>query len=361
MARLANPGLALLSALVALLAIEGALRLLRPSALAPEIQALVYEPDDDLGYRYRPNASARVARGFEIDTVVHVNGLGFHDVARSLPATGGPRVIALGDAFTSAKHVPVAQGWTQALEAALRAAGHAGAQVWNLGLDGTGTDVHVALLERWVDRVRPDLVVLAFSADDVQDIAERRTFREDYRGYVLAYLDPAQRDALRAFVDANAPGTASRLLWTHVWTSRAFARLSPAAALRRTNYVTPTRVGLPAGLARPDAPPLEAFVGRLHAMAARHRFALIVAPVPPKRHPRGSARRLARGLEPGVLATLDVVDVQPAMAADVAQRGTSWETLYWRRDDHFDADGYALFGRLLAPEIARRLPAPTAG
>lgn len=357
--RLANVGLALLSLLVALVAVELGLRILRPSGLSPELQALVYEPDAELGYRYRPGASARVVRGFEIDTVVRINGLGFHDVARTLPATGGPRVVALGDSFTAAKHVPVAQGWTQTLEGALRAAGHPGAQVWNLGLDGTGTDVHVAMLERWAPRLRPDLVVLAFYANDVQDIAERRKYREDHRGYVLGYLDPAQRDALRAFVDANAPGPAGRFLWRHAWTSRFFAGLSPAAELRRTNYVTPSRIGLAADVARPDAPPLEAFVGRLQALAARHRFRLVVAPVPPKRHPRGSARRLTRNLEPGILATLDVVDVQPAMAADVAARGAAWETLYWRRDDHFDADGYGLFGRSLAPEIARRLPAPT--
>lgn len=360
MSRLGNLVLALLSVLGALAAVEIGLRLLRPSGLSPELQALVYEPDPELGYRYRPDASARVVRGFEIDTVVHINGLGFHDVARTLPAdgppAGGPRIVAVGDSFTSAKHVPVAQGWTQTLEGALRATGRPDASVWNLGLDGTGTDVHVALLERWVGRIRPDLVILAFYANDVQDTAERRKFREDYRGYVLGYLDPAQRDTLRAFVDAEAPGPAGRFVYAHLWTSRFFVGMTPALELLRTNYVTPSRIGMPVDLANPDAPPLEAWFGRLAALAARHRFRLVVAPVPPKRHPRGSARRLERGLEAGIYATLDVVDVQPAMAADVAARGGRWDDLYWRRDDHFDAEGYGLFGRTLAPEIAQRLP-----
>jgi lysophospholipase L1-like esterase len=354
--RLANVVLALVSVLIALVAVEIGLRLLRPSGLSPELQALVYEPDPELGYRYRPGASARVVRGFEIDTVVHINDLGFHDVARTLPPRGGPRLVAIGDSFTSAKHVPVAQGWTQTLERALRADGWPDAQVWNLGLDGTGTDVHVALLERWVDRIQPELVILAFYANDVQDVAERRKYREDYRGYVLGWLDEAQRDALRAFVDAHAPGPLGRFVYAHVWTSRFFVGLTPGLELLRTNYVTPARVGLASDLARPDAMPLEGWIGRLEALAARRRGGSDGAPVPPKRHPRGSMRRLERGLEPGIFAALDVVDVQPAMAAAVAARGQTWDDLYWRRDDHFDAEGYALFGATLAPEIARRLP-----
>jgi len=351
----ANLLLAIGSVLVTVAAVELGLRLTRPHSLSPELQPLVYEADPELGYHYRPGAVGRVVRGFEMDNVVHINALGFHDVARDPASTRRPRIVAIGDSFTAAKHVPVEHGWTQTLERALRADGLSDAEVWNLGLDGTGTDAHVALLERWVSRLRPDLVLVAFYENDARDVAERRQFREDYRGFVLGYLDEAQRDTLRAFVDARAPGAAARFLFAHVWTSRPLMRLVPAFDLVRTNYVTPSRVDLPVKLARHDAPPLATHFHRLDALARRHGFRVVVTPVPPKRHPRSSRRKLERGLGPGDLAALDVVDVRESMVQAVARDGRRWDDLYWAYDDHFDADGHAVFGASLAPEIVGRL------
>jgi len=323
----ANVLLAIGSALVALVVVELALRITRPHSLSPELQAAVYEPDPELGYRYRPGAVGHVMRGFEMDNVVRINDLGFHDVARDLASPGRPRVVAIGDSFTSAKHVPLERGWTQTLERALRAEGLSSAEVWNLGLDGTGTDVHVAILERWVERLRPDLVLLAFYENDASDVTERQKFREEYRGFVLGYLDEAQRDTLRAYVDAHAPGSLGRFVFEHLWTSRVLVPLLPGLDLLRTNYLTPSRADLAVETARENAAPLSAHVRRLEALARQYGFRTIVTPVPPKRYPRASRRKFERAIGPVALAALDVVDAREAMIAAIARDGRRWADL----------------------------------
>ncbi len=352
---LAPLGLAVTSALVALALVEAGLRLARPHSLSPDLQPLVYEHDPEIGYRYRAGAVGRVVRGFEIDNVVRMNALGFHDVERDLSRRDVRRIVAIGDSFTSAKHVPVADGWTQTLERALRAGGHPTAEVVNLGLDGTGTDVHVALLARWAERLRPELVVLAFFVNDPSDMLAPRKQREEHRGQVLGFLDEGQRAALRAWVDAHQPGPLARWLFEHVWLVRPLVRLSDRWQLLRTNYVTPSRIGLAIPPARRDRAGIDAAFQRLDALARRHGFRVVVAPIPPRRHPRASAGALRQWVSPAVRERLDVVNVVPAMAAAVVRDGRLWTDLYWRHDGHFNAAGYRLFGSTLAPEVARRL------
>jgi hypothetical protein len=130
--------------------------------------------------------------------------------------------------------------------------------------------------------------------------------------------------------------------------------LVPGFDLLRTNYLTPSRADLVVETARENAPPLSAHVDRLRALARQYGFRTVVTPVPPRRHPRASRRIFERALGPDALAALDVVDVREGMAAAVAREGRQWTDLYWEYDDHFDADGYGLFGASLAPEIGRR-------
>ena len=110
-----------------------------------------------------PGATGQVAAHFEIDNRVEINSLGFYD-AEPGPDEAAPRVLVVGDSFTAAMNVERPAVWTAVLERALRDGGQPRADVVNLGLDGTGTDVHAALLREYVPRFSPDTVLIAFYA-----------------------------------------------------------------------------------------------------------------------------------------------------------------------------------------------------
>ena len=216
----------LLGALAALAFGEVALRLLRPPQLAVVRYPCIYRPDPELGFRYLPGATGQVAAHFEIDNRVEINSLGFYD-AEPGPDEAAPRVLVVGDSFTAAMNVERPAVWTAVLERALRDGGQPRADVVNLGLDGTGTDVHAALLREYVPRFSPDTVLIAFYANDVVDVMRGRFQRECHAGYVLSYQTPSQRDMLRARIDAHRAKRLRIWLFEHSF----LVRLAGAALL----------------------------------------------------------------------------------------------------------------------------------
>ena len=62
------------SLIVSLFLAEAAVRILRPMPLAGwRVQPCISIPNERTGYRYAPNARARLSRFFEIETVVETN------------------------------------------------------------------------------------------------------------------------------------------------------------------------------------------------------------------------------------------------------------------------------------------------
>lgn len=335
---------------------EVALRVLSPVALAAEHYPCIYVPDPIEGYRYRPNARGRLVRTGEIDNEVRTNDAGFHD--RDHPATSaGRRIAVYGDSFTAALQVPVADGWTATLERALRERGWRGAEVANFGLDGSGTDVQRAILERTVDRFRPDLVLLAFYENDVGDVQAPRTFRECRDGYVLAYRDLEQRDQLRAFLAERRPGALRRAAVRHLHLLRFFEQRF-GGGLALGNYLSPSRAGIP--LREPSAPAgsFEAALSGFAGAAARAGVPWRLVPLPTKRDPAGGVEALRRALPEPVFASLPILDVRPALEALRARQGLSHEGLFWLHDAHLNAEGYRLLGLAVAEALdgPRRTP-----
>jgi hypothetical protein len=346
------PLLALLAGTaLALAAGEILLRVLRPAQLAIVRYPCIYTPDPALGFRYRPGATGRVAAHFEIDNPVAINSLGFYD-DEPAPAGASPRVLAAGDSFTAAMNVPIARVWTSVAERALREAGRPDADVVNLGIDGTGTDVHVALLREYAARLAPSAMVLAFFANDVEDVQRGRFERECHAGYVLSYQTDAQRDALRARVDAHRERRIPILLYE----SSHLVRLASAPWLPRNSpfrmeFQQPGR----AELGDPDRAAgrerLRAALADLEALAATCGCRVLVAPVPPRSDPRGSLdvwRRHAGNL------AVEVVDVLPAFERERAARGLEHRDLYFEHDNHLNALGNELYGGAVAEALLRR-------
>jgi hypothetical protein len=335
---------------LALAAGEVLLRLLRPAQLAIVRYPCVYTPDAVLGYRYLPGATGRVAAHFEIDNPVAINSLGFYD---DEPAAGdaSPRVLAAGDSFTAAMNVPIDRVWTSVVERALREGGSPRADVVNLGIDGTGTDVHVALLREHIGRLAPDAVVLAFFANDVGDVVRGRFERECHAGFVLSYQTPAQRDALRARVDAHRQKRARILLFDTSYLARlAGAALLPRGSPFRMEFQQIAR----AELGEPDRAAgrqrLRAALADLEALAATCGCRVIVAPVPTLRHPRGSLDMWQRYAAD---VAVEVVDVLPAIERERAARGLRHRDLYFEHDNHLNEIGNELYGRAVAEALLR--------
>lgn len=347
------PILLLLGVLAALVLGEVLLRVLRPPQLAVVRYPCIYQPDPVLGFRYVPGASGRVAAHFEIDNPVETNTLGFYD---DEPEAGdpSPRVLAVGDSFTAAMNVPRPQVWTAVLERALRAAGSPRADVVNLGLDGTGTDVHADLLREYVPRLAPDTVLLAFYANDVVDVMRRRFQRECYEGFVLSYQTEAQREALRARIDAHRAKRAR--IWLHEtsYLARLVAslRLPPTSPYRlELQQTSLAELGPEARDALRGRRRFRAALREIEAIAASCDCRVAVVPVPPRRTPDGSLdlwRRRAEG------SRLEVIDVLPALARARERRGLVHEDLYFRHDNHLNATGNELFGEAVARALLRR-------
>lgn len=331
---------------------ETALRVLKPPAASRIGYPCVYVPDAELGFRYRAGARGRVAGHFEIDNAVELNSLGFYDDEPLDPGASDLRLLAVGDSFTAAMNVARPDVWTSVLEAELRRSGHPRADVVNIGIDGTGTDVHLELLRRYVPRFEPDIVLVAFFANDADDVLDGRFTRECHAGYVLSYQTPAQRDGLRARVDQHL----ERSAWRFAFERSYLVRLGTALALGphnlfRLEFVAPRRAELERGpdtLARRRVALRGSFEG-LEALGRDCACRLLMVPVPARRELSASVRIL-RSWTGGL--DLEVVDVLPHMVRALEHDGRTPADLFFVHDNHLNTYGNELFGRAVARVLA---------
>ena len=189
--------------LAGLFMVEVSLRILKQPQLSITRLPCIYNRNDETGYRYTPNASGRFQRYFEIDNLVQVNSTGFHDVEHLSWPQAKPRVVVIGDSFVAGLEVEISEGWVQVVQQQLQP-DFPTLEVANLGLDGTGTEAHLALLKEQLETIQPDWVILAFYRNDVKDLLNQREFRECYRGHVISYQNEDQRAEFVALVDTTA-------------------------------------------------------------------------------------------------------------------------------------------------------------
>jgi lysophospholipase L1-like esterase len=336
------------------------LRWLRPEPASLVQYPCIYQPDAVTGFRYQPGGRGTVSGHFEFDHEVVMNSLGFYDdEPEPSPAL---RILAVGDSFTAALNVARDQVWTALLERMVRAYGF-DADVVNIGLDGTGTDVQLALLREYVPRFRPQFVLVAFFANDVEDVKNGRFTRECYRDQVLSYQTPAQRDALRAQVDAWASHAALRWLSQRSWLARlALVAAEGPANAYRLSFRQPSRAELgltPELLQAREALPRRSFE-ELARFAAECDCRVIVVPVPARRElaaSRDRVRELVRGLP-----ALEVVDVLARMRGQLEKDEREPADFYFRYDAHLNAYGNRVFASMLAESVdwkaARSAAAP---
>ncbi len=214
MRRLLPLGLAVASALLALVALDRLVAVL------------------DLGYaaaRGRAREDRRLVRE-EFAVHVQLNGLGFREARLPSPKPADVRrAVALGDSFTQGFGVEATQAWPALLETRLATADPTGRwEVLNLGVPGTNPRDALEHLRAPGLAYAPDVAVLLVMANDVQDRWLQRRFGVAFGSGVL-------QEARRAVLSPASAWTAlpRRMLpalYPLVWTRLAAMRTATAAA-----------------------------------------------------------------------------------------------------------------------------------
>jgi lysophospholipase L1-like esterase len=189
--------LLLLGTALGLGAAETALRLLALVRPAEGLRALhEARPDRPWLFGLRPGAEARIAHTG--DVVYTINAAGFRD--RLYPQQKPPgtfRVVVMGDSIVFGYGVSLEDSFAKRLERALAArAGARPIEVLSLGVNGYNPYTEAALLADVGVRYQPDLVLVAFCINDLNDPTMHFDAQTVLRlGELpdLAFPDPAER------------------------------------------------------------------------------------------------------------------------------------------------------------------------
>jgi lysophospholipase L1-like esterase len=135
----------------------------------------LYKPDLELFWTLRPGTEALVenqvyeTRGEPVRWRIRVNGDGQRGPAYPGPDVGAdPVIVALGDSVTFGFRVNEEETFPAQLERYLRSHGRPRARVVNYGVPGYTSFQGRRLLERILAKHRPDVVLLAFGANDLE-------------------------------------------------------------------------------------------------------------------------------------------------------------------------------------------------
>ncbi|MBK7877116.1 MAG: hypothetical protein IPJ77_15450 [Planctomycetes bacterium] len=295
---------------------------------------------------------ANAERGFEMvpDTVhftylhaVHVNGLGLRGPEHADAAPEDARVLVLGDSLVYGQGVGEDETLPSALERALSARAGAErrrARVWNGGVRSYNTEQELALLEELLPRVRPDVVVLCWFANDldrvdVQGMARRL---EASGPVVFDWNAPASDELRRSWEKRQLARSSALVMKLHdVWTDVTWPEVAAADA--------------DAAWTRFDAS-----LGRLAALAREHDFDVLVSVVPlaalvaddtavDSTTPRVRGACAAHGVA--------VLELLPTLRAQRSADGRRHVLPY---DGHYDGAANAAMGEQIAEELEQRFP-----
>ncbi len=384
---LINLAVSLLAVIVLLAAAEGALRLFYP----PPALARNYRlPDPILGWRLEPGAQTRLRRP-EYVVSVQINADGWRDVPHTPdPTPDAFRILVLGDSYMEAYMIDLEESFPRRLEALAHAAGLPQVEVINLGVGGYGTlQEYLAFVEYGL-RYRPDLVLLAFYADnDVHNNSAALSLAlwgpEDPNYYSRPFLlpGPVEEWDIQPPDYARAVAEAQRRADRPWWQQTALAAFLQTAA-RAAEEGGSGGPELWSGAFLCDPPPAYAegwaltrrILARLNETAAGAGAHLVVFTVPSRAEvsPVYRDRVLARAADPaafcfeesagsaGLLSIagaegIPAVDLLPAFREALLQEGID---PFYRQDRHWNPDGHALAAQTVFAALRERSLLPPA-
>jgi lysophospholipase L1-like esterase len=330
-----------------------------------------------------PPRSVIEHRTDEFAYVARINNLGFRDRDAAIRPRLR-RVLVIGDSFAYGWGVNAGESWPDLLERDLEI------EVLNLGSPGSSPAQYAGVAERAVPLLRPDLVIVAvLQADDLLQCSMEQPpppqrLRETARRVLPGLLDLFTLAAVR-------PLKVSAADFENIWkkqTAEFIPQMSAAERARFDALPAGAREAYRAGRLNPgllfyslrhssflkDEPEPSA-VAKLAAHLARiRRLAKTMALSVPHRayaSPRDldTVRALGFDAPPELLNSLApdraihrasaLAGVEFVTVTEPFHRQAAARPLYFRWDDHFNAEGHGIFARLVsqAPGLRRALPA----
>lgn len=144
----------------------------------------------------KPGAAFPYARSGEYNNVISINSSGFRDdefaVARE---PGTIRIAVLGDSQEEALQVPLFATWQKVMAGKLSRGLGKKVETYNFGVSGYGTDQQWLTLREKVWNFSPDMVILAFSPNDVGDTFKNKLVRIKDSNEQFLRSSPASPDA----------------------------------------------------------------------------------------------------------------------------------------------------------------------
>jgi len=290
---------------------------------------------------YSPNQDMTDWRKRPLPHHVHINSLGYRGTEFPRDkAAGELRIVMVGDSFTYGDFVNDGDTLPAQLEREL-ARWRAGVRVINAGVGDTTIDAQAKMVERALP-VRPDLVILTFTENDLTDLADtsawdRLAANRKLKSHLpLSVLYPAlRRLALWNFaLDARA-----RL---HVLYSARAAGLNTASAVDQ-------RSRLAARLPLLEVYKKQLIALRLGLDAERIELMLVLFPSHFTVRHGGSTEQLDWLMRAGAEAGVHTVN----LLATLRESGQTVERLYLLPDDgHPSARAYAIAVKFLAETIS---------
>ena len=130
----------------------------------------MFEYDPQIGWRFFSNKKGHIVYSGEARHWIKTNSLGFRD--NSPPSNNQKKILVVGDSFVSNIAIKDSQVFTEVMEQSLKST-----SVMNFGVNGYGQVQEYLLLKKWLDKIKPDLVILM--------IYIRNDFNENMGGYWL--------------------------------------------------------------------------------------------------------------------------------------------------------------------------------
>jgi hypothetical protein len=173
-----NIALLLAVAIVCLLALEGFSRAffyLEPRNFPP-----ILRDDAELCYSTSPNIST-LFKTREFETGIKTNSLGFRESKEGFQT---PSIMVLGDSFVFGIGVQANETVGNRMQGLLNSKNFS-YNVYNFGVGGYSTHNELALAKRYIQEMRPRLILLGFYPNDPRENLENCSFDVDKEGYLI--------------------------------------------------------------------------------------------------------------------------------------------------------------------------------
>ncbi len=168
-----------LSLAISFLIAEFTIRTIFPFKSYGDERNLTYEHNELLGWFPLKNSNKKYLGSRLID--VHHNNYGFRDDDYKFNLKK-KNIIFSGDSFTWGYDVNKSDRFTDIIRSKLNKNKY---DIYNFGVSGYGTDQSFLLLKEYYDKVRPDIVFLAFCGNDFGD----NSVNAVYQGYFKPYFE----------------------------------------------------------------------------------------------------------------------------------------------------------------------------